>query len=502
MSLRLVIESAPHVQAVTERVFDGGRLVIGRSDEADWTLNDPDMFISRQHCILTERDGRVLAMDASSGGLFIDNAANPVGASNAVPIEPGMRLRMGDFVFRVEAVSDVAATPATTPRQPLGRMSFEFGPPPDEVPAPPPERPRDLPDPFGLASNDRSRERRREAAPPPRPLDQEDPFALDLRKAFATPAAEPEARQGSSASRGGYFDSPGTPPPRPPRPEPASTPAPRPDLFADWSQTADAAPEPVPVPEPVSVPAPEPAPRMTAPDPVPEPVPAPLPPPVIASPPPPVVPDPVPQAAPQPAPAPAAVDSDLHAALLRGLGLDPARFTGDPLRHAEQVGRQTRLLIEGVMLLLRSRAEAKQKARVAQTIIASSDVNPLKFLASAEDVLASFVETDRRGYLGAEDALREAFRDLTDHELRTWTALQAALRRMIDRFDPNEIEKAMENVGLLESLIAGGRSAKLWRLYQERYREIARAAEDRFLGEVGADFRDAYEDERRRKDDS
>ena len=117
-------------------------------------------------------------------------------------------------------------------------------------------------------------------------------------------------------------------------------------------------------------------------------------------------------------------------------------------------------------------------------------------------MLASFVETDRRGYLGAEDALREAFRDLTDHELRTWTALQAALRRMIDRFDPNEIEKAMENVGLLESLIAGGRSAKLWRLYQERYREIARAAEDRFLGEVGADFRDAYEDERRRKDDS
>ena len=36
----------------------------------------------------------------------------------------------------------------------------------------------------------------------------------------------------------------------------------------------------------------------------------------------------------------------------------------------------------------------------------------------------------------------------------------------------------------------------------DRTREIARAAEDRFLGEVGADFRDAYEDERRRKDDS
>ena len=30
-------------------------------------------------------------------------------------------------------------------------------------------------------------------------------------------------------------------------------------------------------------------------------------------------------------------------------------------------------------------------------------------------------------------------------------------------------------------------------LYQQRYRDIARTAEDRFLGEIGAEFRDAYE---------
>jgi type VI secretion system protein ImpI len=37
----------------------------------------------------------------------------------------------------------------------------------------------------------------------------------------------------------------------------------------------------------------------------------------------------------------------------------------------------------------------------------------------------------------------------------------------------------------------------MWQLYQERYRDIAEAAEKRFLGEVGADFRDAYENERK-----
>ena len=530
MSVRLVIESAPHSQAVTERVFDGGRLVIGRSDDADWPLNDPDMFISRQHCILTEKDGRVMAMDASSGGLFVDNAANPVGTSNAVPIEPGMRLRMGDFVFRVEAVSGPVTAPGPAP----GRMSFEFGLAPDEqVPPTPAERPKDLPDPFGLAASGPSRERRREPAQP-RPLDQHDPFALDLRKAFAAPDDAPSARDTDPApAGGGYFGGPAAKA-ADTFSAPSAPSAAKPDLFAGWSQPVvepapdepveaaplfpvTATPTPaVPTPAVPKIAAPEitgpetagprpaafeaiaPEPVVTQPARQPEPQPAPRPAPVLE-------PDPIPRpAAPEPTPAEApltATDRDLYAALLRGMGLDPAQIGGDPIQQAEQIGRSMRLLTEGVMLLLRSRAEAKQKARVAQTIIASADVNPLKFLASPEDVLASFVAPRGRGYLGADAAVQEAFRDLTDHHLRTWTALQAALRLMIDRFDPDEIEKAMENVGLLESLIAGGRSAKLWRLYQARYREIAKAAEDRFLGEVGADFRDAYEDERRRRDD-
>ena len=43
--------------------------------------------------------------------------------------------------------------------------------------------------------------------------------------------------------------------------------------------------------------------------------------------------------------------------------------------------------------------------------------------------------------------------------------------------------------------VAGGRSAKLWELYQKRHREIAISAEQTFLGEIGADFRNAYEEE-------
>ena len=143
--------------------------------------------------------------------------------------------------------------------------------------------------------------------------------------------------------------------------------------------------------------------------------------------------------------------------------------------------------------VMRTRAAEKQKVRIAQTIVGSNNVNPLKFAVSAEEAVSALVAARGAGYLDPDDSIDEAFRDLVDHQMRTWAALQAALRRMIDKFDPAAIEKELEDTGLLETLIAGGQSAKLWQLYQERYEEIARAAEERFLGEIGADFRDAYE---------
>ena len=165
------------------------------------------------------------------------------------------------------------------------------------------------------------------------------------------------------------------------------------------------------------------------------------------------------------------------------------------------MGQRFRLLVEGLMLMLRTRAKEKQNARVAQTVISNTDVNPLKFLASTNEAIASLVAPKGPGYLDPDTAINGAFRDLADHQVRSWVAIQSALRRMIDRFDPAEVEKDLEQLGMLGSLLSGGRNAKLWKAYTDRYKDIARAAEDRFLGEVGADFRDAYEGNREKSHD-
>jgi type VI secretion system protein ImpI len=528
-----------------EREFSGGQLVIGRGEDADWRLNDPDMYVSRRHAILSEEGGRVVVTDASSGGLYVDNAAKPVGAGNSVALEPGMRLRMGDFVVRVESIGAGAAQAQTASEPASGRsggmaFSFDFGPADTATPEPP-KRPDTLPDPFGArpaAPAGRSEPERRA---PPRPLDQEDPFALDLRGAFETSGGAggrdstardagegyfggaPSSTSGDDARervRDPFAGGIGGPAPSTPAeitPSPTATPEEPGDVFGLGEPPRERARDPFGERPPSEEPQPTP-PRTTGigPDifggPASEPAPAPSPPPEppAFSPPPAEPPRPAPSqpepprqaaaGAPPPKaeatepPGPAPHDDALRAAFYRGLGLDAAEFpAADTEAEMEAAGRRMRALIEGLMHMLRARAAEKSRARVAQTLISSADVNPLKFLVTPEDAAAALMHPRGHGYLEPDAAIAWAFRDLADHQMRTWTALQTSLRRMIDRFDPAEIEREMEDTGLMERLIAGGRSAKLWQLYTERYGEIAKAAEEQFLGEVGPDFREAYE---------
>ncbi|MDX8352701.1 type VI secretion system-associated FHA domain protein TagH [Cognatiyoonia sp. IB215182] len=415
---QLILESSPGPQARMSYPIGGNSVVVGRGDDADWQLDDPDMYLSRKHCVIAVMDGRLTATDTSRGGTFVDGAEQPVGTGNAIALTDGMRLRMGDFVFRVDMAS---ATPTPEPRQKFS-SSFTFAPAPAETAEAAP-RPDTLPPPFDpFAESTASQTAAKQDTTPPKPLDMDDPFGLDL------PTRETEA------------------------------PAPTGNRFFDTPLSAPLKPE-APPPEPT------PPPIATEPEPT-----------------------------PPPAPQPVATDDALRAALLRGMGVDPDRMqTADPVAQMEAIGTQYRYLIEGVMHLLRARASEKQQVRVAQTLISSADVNPLKFLATVDDAITTMLDNNRPGYLDGPAAINGAYRDLADHQVRTWKALQSALRRMIDQFDPTEIEKTLDDSGMLESLLAGGRNAQLWRAYEERYQEIARAAEERFLGEVGENFRDAYE---------
>lgn len=494
MSLLLILEQGPRAQVTRQARLDEGELVIGRSADADWQINDPDMFVSRAHCKITSKQGGYFVTDTSSSGLFIDDAASPLGAGNTARLQSGMRLRLGDYVVWVDLQTAKTEAPALRPSMPaskpvasrapvsLGGDDF-FSSTTEEEPGRP--RPANLPDPFekpvpGAFARARSDERSSQAF--------DDPFSLDP---VATPVAEPTDRNGAKPSFDDPFGLDSAPRSREPsRSNPEKLPAyddgfgfgPAGSTSLDAGVTdggATDAPSPAPSAAPWDLPV-----RAVEPSP-PQPPPPPSPPPPRA---------PVRQSAARPSAGPS--DAELRAAFLRGMGMDEADFPGgDPVADMEKFGREYRLMMEGLMQLLRKRAEEKGNARVAQTVVGASEVNPLKFLPSVDDALVTILAERSPGFLGAEAAIKDAVRDLAQHHVRAWRGVQGALKRMIDRFDPAAIEQELKSSSAIGNLLTGGRGAKLWELYQKRHREIAHSAETRFLGEIGADFRDAYEED-------
>ncbi len=569
MSLRLIIEHSNHAQQVQEIRHAFGELSIGRGAECGWQLDDPDMYVSRKHCVISGGDGTWQATDASRGGLFVDGASQPLGPGNSVALTNGMRLRLGDVVLRVEIEAPRQAGAGSPPAN-AGQLNADdfFSRPVASVPEA--SRPQGLPLPFEQART-AAAAAPSSAALAPRarpPVMFDDPFSLDplpsggprpgpqltsppverpqpekgvtsFADPFVDPFAAPSAAQqsvparpveaqgpASSADAGSAdasadfsFDSffGAAKPAAPSRPRAAE-----PD---DWSLppiAADLVPDATPVQKsdrekplaerpflagpldgsgpatsPIQ-PEPErervrdsrqagPLARMVAPM---EPTPVPLP-----------LPSPEPAVAAVKAPPIAARDSDPAAidegleAFLRGLGLglgpDPMAAKPGPA-EMEAMGRRFRMMTEGLIQMLRTRAREKNDARLSQTIIGVANVNPIKFLAGTDEVVAALLTHRGPGYMKPDDAIAGALRDLAEHQMRNWIGLQAALRQMIDRFDPARIESELEETAGLRALLAGGRSARLWQVYTEQFREIAKAAEDQFLGEVGTDFRDAY----------
>ncbi len=129
MSLLLTIEHAPHPQPMRQARLDDGELVIGRSAEAGWQIDDPDKFVSREHCRIRAEPGGFVVTDMSSSGLFIDDASRPLGAGNTALLRDGMRLRMGEYVVGVDIGEDAefGDEPRTAPLAEGSRVPVDFG---------------------------------------------------------------------------------------------------------------------------------------------------------------------------------------------------------------------------------------------------------------------------------------------------------------------------------------------------------------------------------------
>jgi type VI secretion system FHA domain protein len=204
-------------------------------------------------------------------------------------------------------------------------------------------------------------------------------------------------------------------------------------------------------------------------------------------------PAPPPTAARKPPPAAASGDSAEWRAFLQGAGLKSEDFSGSPLEVLSAAGGILRRLLGGMVVMMEARARAKAQLGAQNTSLEFDGNNPLKFTRSADKAMAQMLNRPDRGFMPADLAVEDAFRDLQAHQLATLTAMQGALAATLDRFSPSAIRGRAENRGLLAKIVPGARAAALWQAYEREFEGVTRGSDEAFMEVFAKEFRDAYE---------
>ena len=427
--------------------LSGGRgLDIGRDQHLDWSLPDSTRAISGRHCEIRFRDGGYWLRDVSTNGTYVNGGSHRV--QSPYRLQPGDRLEIGHYIIAV-AIDDPAPSPTS---------SGTFDPSP-AFPA--------SPDALWSSTGDEAPPiPRRELLTPGKHRPVHDGFidwAADIPAPDASPAAPSPATPPSLPLADDFAWAPYQPAPAAPAAPIAPIPTPRRPITADlpagdpWSESSPALTSSPAVAE-------QPLQQAYAP---PQPLPAGL-------------------------PAISAAEFVQRFAKGAGLATDDLAWQ-DPGAFAEQLGGLMRLVAIELKQLLAARAESKRIARSAnQTMIQAQDNNPLKFSPTVDDALQLIFGKPKSGYLSAQKAFDESFKDLKAHQIKTYSAMQHALRMLVEDLDPQAIAESTAQERGLDSLL-GSRKAKMWDAYVARWDAKTAPYEDGLVDAFMLYFAECYD---------
>ena len=459
-------KSLPPQQPTRARIgLPGG--TIGRRPDNDLSLPDAERWVSGQHARIQFRDGAFYLTDTSKNGTFVNQAATPLREGQEAKLQDGDELGIGAYEIRVSLVPKESQ--AAAPFDPFASGESEsepFGEPmigekaPDIL---------DLVGPAPLTPEPASRApTAEEQAPLPADwlmegAENEEPWRLgDAQR--SPEASLPPAQPDHTPDERAFF--------RPPSAIPEGY-----DIWTDEPEGAPGRERTAPAPR--EAPPAEPSFVATEPE--------------APEPPRPEAPSATPLIPPS---APSAPEREIAKAFLAGLGCGD--LPSDPEAQARlmlSAGLLMRGMTEGLMRVLMARTSFKSALRLEMTTIRAAGNNPFKFSVDPGDALRHLLFQPSRGFLPPLEAAREAFDDIQRHEMAIIAGLRAALRALLARLDPAQLEQRFRDRSVLDNLMPMALKAKYWDLYSECYGEVAADAADDFLRLFGDAFSRAYEEQ-------
>ena len=153
------------------------------------------------------------------------------------------------------------------------------------------------------------------------------------------------------------------------------------------------------------------------------------------------------------------------------------------------------LIVQGMMDVLKSRADIKSQFRMSLTTIKPVENNPLKFSPNVEDAMNHLFGGGQSGYLGPVQAFEEGFNDIKAHQMAMIAGMRAAFEQLLEQFSPEVLEEQFEGGTKRGKLMGLANKVRYWDLYREMFDRITRDSDDNFRRLFGEEFATAYEEQ-------
>ena len=198
---------------------------------------------------------------------------------------------------------------------------------------------------------------------------------------------------------------------------------------------------------------------------------------------------------PPPSRAPATHENAGLEAVLRAVGVE------GPVSPelANELGEIFRVVVSGVMDVLKARQETKDQFGLSVTTFKRADNNPLKFSASVDDALHNlFVKRENSPYLNPLEAFEDAFADMRHHQLAMLQGVRVAFEAMLSEFHPDHLQEQFDRQVKKGALVSMPARLRYWELYREWIHDMVRDADTSFRELFGDEFARAYEEQLKR----
>ncbi len=529
LTLEATGTQAAQLGSGSRKVFGPEGGLIGRDKHCAWVL--PHSKVSSRHAIVSYQSGVFYIEDTSTNGVFLNSSRTRLVKGRPYALKSGDSILIDPYVIQVTVSSESQVpagrrpSPIPAPRavspfdesdpfnldDPFGEgragpvgMSPGLDPHADvarehEVdplklldPSPKLAPPRNAPKAQDLELSSPLRAHYQPPdvvtpTPSPGPLAPADPFMIPADYDPLGPDEPPDPRRVAPS-----FSTPPAPTPVPPErsekpreapvpvfedfDEPIAAPAPtltEPELTASeaiHSSLLDPIPSAAPPATPTTLPPIEPAPESRSVETPPSSGEAVLPP-------------------SGPSARPVGPNVDLRS-VLSGAGLDPEDVTPELARN---FGEILRVVVAGVMEVLRARQQIKDEFRMRMTQFRAADNNPLKFSANVDDALHNLLVKRNAAYLNAVDAFQDAFDDLRNHQVAMLAGMRTAFESMLAEFDADRLQEQFDRQLKRGGLLGVPAKLRYWDLYRDFREELVKDPEEAFRKLFGEEFAKEYE---------